>query len=95
MDKFNTYDLTVIGLGLVTVFTGLIIIIFLCKLMSLISGTSGKVEETTRPVASVPVAPAPTVIPDKPAVIAAVSAVVAEELGTDISNIRIHSIKRV
>lgn len=88
--------LFVVALGLGTVFSGLIIIILLCKLMSFFVGLT----EKNQPVAAAqpqtsaaPVAPQP--IQDKGAVIAAISAAVAEELGTDITNIRIHSIKRV
>ena len=90
-------NLFVVALGIGTVFAGLIIIILLCKLMSFFVKLT---ENDTTPVttsapvpATVPAANSP--IADKQPLIAAISAVVAEELGTDISNIRIHSIKRV
>lgn len=87
--------LFVVILGVGTVFVGLTIIIFLCKLLSLF------VKLTEAPSQPVPAATTPVVqqnnapIQDKGAVVAAISAAVAEELGTDITNIRIHSIKRV
>lgn len=84
----------VVALGMGTVFAGLIVIIFLCKLMSFFVGiTEKQTSEKAEPV--VATAPVSTTIPDKQPLLAAISAVVAEELGTDISNIRIHSIKRV
>lgn len=84
----------VVALGMGTVFAGLIVIIFLCKLMSFFVGiTEKQTVENEAPVASP--TPVTATIPDKQPLIAAVSAVVAEELGTDISNIRIHSIKIV
>jgi len=88
----------VVILGISTVFVGLIIIILLCKLMSFFVKVTerapqepiqSKINSSPNPVS--PAAP----IQDKGALIAAVSAVVAEELGTSVSNIRIHSIKRV
>ena len=88
--------LFVILLGLGTVFTGLILIIFLCKLMSLFVSTIEKEE---------PKAKAPSVtsaesnsnkkIANKQELLAVISATIAEELGTDISRIRIHSIKQI
>ena len=90
-------SLFVVALGLGTVFAGLIIIIVLCKLMSffvtLTENKQSSPAPTVTPVSQSPVTNAP--IADKQPLIAAISAVVAEELGTDISNIRIHSIKRV
>lgn len=89
----NTF---VVLLGMGTVFAGLIIIILLCKLMSFfIRATENKTVATPSPVT----APAENIqsnneIPNKQSLIAAVSAVAAEETGTDITNIRIHSIKR-
>lgn len=82
----------VVMLGVGTVFVGLAMIIILCKLMSFFIGM---LEKKAPEAAVAPAAPVNTAIPDKQPLIAAISAVVAEELGTDISNIRIHSIKRV
>ncbi len=92
---YSTAFVVLLGLG--TVFAGLIVIILLCKLMSFFVGmTENKETQTPVPVAAAPQnVSAPKEIPDKQSLIAAISAVVAEETGTDITNIRIHSIKRV
>lgn len=86
-------NLLVVAMGLGTVFTGLICIIIMSSLMSAIV----KAIEGNKP-APVPAAPVGTsagVIENKQEIIAAVSAVIAEELGTEASNIRIHSFKKV
>ncbi len=72
-------------MGMGTVFFGLICLIALTMIMSAILG-HGK--QTAVPAA----APAPAVLPE---VIAAVSAAVAEELGLDITGIRILSMKKL
>ena len=84
----------VVLMGIGTVFAGLISLIVICKLMGLFfSGTSNSGKE---PVKSAPAAPvAAQEIPNRQEMVAAISAVLAEELGTDVSAIRIHSIKRV
>ena len=85
-------------MGLGTVFFGLACIIALCYLMSWV------VQKIAKPV---PVAPATTsakpqapvstksTITNRQEFIAAVSAVIAEELGTDVSAIRILSVKEL
>jgi len=86
--------LTVVILGIGVVFAGLISIIILCKITGAIcmaADKSSKPESTS----AVPVSPAPMVIENRQEIIAAVSAVIAEELGTDISAIRIHSFKKI
>lgn len=88
--------LFVVVLGLSTVFIGLTIIIILCKIMSLLIGQT----KQDAPGSATIQAPSPSVAPvgeikNKRALIVAISAAVAEELGADVSNIRIHSIKRV
>lgn len=90
---YSTLFVVLLGMG--TVFAGLILIIFLCNVMSFfIRLTDNKESNSPAPVQT-PVTQTNAPIQDKPSLIAAVSAVVAEELGTEISNIRIHSIKRV
>ena len=74
-------------LGMGTVFFGLICLIVLTELMGKV--VRGKPVPAAAPAAA---APAPQVTPE---MVAAVSAALAEELGTDITGIRIHSIKRV
>ncbi len=87
-------NLFVVLLGVGTVFVGLIGIIGLIKLMSLLVRAKG----TKAPVAAPAAVAAPAVseeIPNRQELIAAVSAVAAEELGTDVSAIRILSFKKV
>lgn len=89
----------VICLGLGTVFVGLICLVLLCGIMSAVVRAFTKNKETApapkaapAPAAK-PVADAP--IENKQAIIAGTCAVIAEELGTDVKNIRVVSFKRV
>ena len=82
----------VVVMGVGVVFLGLICIIILCKIVALFcKGTSTKAKET----APVQTAVANTPIENRQEIIAAVAAACAEELGTDVSAIRIHSFKRI
>ena len=85
----------VVAMGIGTVFIGLICIVIICKIMSAILAPKKSESENTdvAPVASAPAAPA--VIENRQEIIAAVSAVIAEELGTDVSALRIHSFKKI
>lgn len=83
----------VVLMGMGTVFFGLICIVFLCYIMSLIVRKA--VKEKPAPAAAAPVKSAPAPVANKGELIAAVAAAVAEELGTDVSGIRIHSFKQV
>ena len=93
-------NLFVVLMGLGTVFFGLICIIFLSTIMSKVCQLLEK-KPTTAPAeeapAVVPAAPAAgsAAIPDRQAMIAAISAAIAEDLGTDISGIRIRSVKHI
>ncbi len=87
----------VVALGVGIVFIGLICIIILCKIMSAVCMMSQK-NESAQPatVTATPVAPAVAQpIQNRQEIIAAVSAVLAEELGTDVSAIRILSFKKI
>lgn len=92
MGSIPNYFVVIMGVG--TVFIGLICIIILCKIISLFCKSSEN-KATTAPAAvtSAPAASQP--IANKQEIIAAVSAVVAEELGTDVSAIRILSFKKI
>lgn len=87
----------VVALGVGIVFIGLICIIILCKIMSAVCMMAQKNNNTTpttstaTPVASAVMQP----IQNRQEIIAAVSAVLAEELGTDVSAIRILSFKKI
>ena len=85
-------NLFVVVLGVGTVFVGLICIIILCKLIGLFCSAADKATPAPA-VSAAPVVNQP--IQNKQEILAAVSAVVAEELGTDVSAIRILSFKKI
>lgn len=82
----------VVLLGIGIVFIGLICIVILVKVIGLFFknkiDTKENVADAVAPVVAEP-------IQNRQEIIAAVSAVIAEELGTDISAIRIHSFKKI
>lgn len=87
----------VCAMGMGIVFCGLICIIIILMLMSAIVRCFAK-KETAEPVKTAPVAaaaPQPTVIANKGEFTAAVAAAIAEDLGTDVSGIRILSITKM
>ena len=92
-------DLFVVVMGPCTVFIGLICIIVLCKILGVCCQLLAKKEvgalpssTTTAPVATTP---APAVIPNRRETVAAIAAAIAEDLGTDVSAIRIISIEQL
>ena len=86
-------NLFVVLMGLGTVFAGLLCIILLVTLMSWVCNHTGA------PKAAPQAAAAPAGIPAAgtvtPSMMAAISAAIAEDMGTDVSAIRIVSIKKV
>ena len=88
----------VVAMGLITVFAVLICLIVIITIM-------GKIMEKAAPKKAVPAAaavPAPAAAPapaapaaNKQQIVAAIAVAIAEEMGTDPSHIRIHSIKKV
>ncbi len=85
-------NLFVCVLGIGTVFLGLVCIIGLCKISSFVCSYFAK-DETEKTSSNVgPAAVAP--IANKQEIIAAVCAVIAEECGTDVKNIKVVSFKR-
>ena len=74
-------------MGMGTVFFGLICLVALCYAMSAIC------RRTERKAKPLPAAPAES--GDQGELVAAVSAALAEELGTDVSGIRILSLKKL
>ncbi|MBQ3817406.1 MAG: OadG family protein [Clostridia bacterium] len=86
-------NLFVVGMGTGTVFVGLIFLVILTYIMGLICRPRTKKSKFKNE---------PEVIDknnpeieNRQEIIAAVSAVIAEELGTDISAIKIHSFKKI
>lgn len=82
----------VVLLGIGTVFVGLVCIILLLELVHIIVAKFAK-PDAPKPVNNTAVTTAP--IENREEIIAAVSAAVAEELGTDVSAIRILSFKKI
>lgn len=85
----------VVVMGMGTVFIGLICIIALCSLLGTIC--KGLVKEEPRAQVAQPVA-VPKNLPmpeNKQEIVAAVAAVIAEELGTQVEALKVVSFKRV
>ena len=83
-------------MGMGTVFIGLICIVLICNIMSAVMKRF--IKQPAQTAAAAPTtAPAAVDMPiqDKQAIIAGNCAVIAEELGTDVSNIRVLSFKSV
>ena len=87
-----------IGIGLGTVFVGLICLILICYIMSAIVKLFAKGDKKEAPVpvaaTSAAVASQP-VIANKGEFAAAIAAAIAEDLGTDVTGIRIKSVKKI
>lgn len=84
--------LFVVLMGMGVTFIGLTCLIFLTFLLGKIAGGS------TKPAAAAPAPAAVTAadaIPNRQELIAAVSVALAEELGTDVTGIRILSFKKI
>ena len=89
-------------MGMGVVFLGLVCLIFLCFVISLFSKGNGKKQKnqngattvTSQPVQTSPT-PATAVIENRAEILAAVSAAIAEELGEDVSSIRILSFRKI
>lgn len=87
-----------VGLGMGTVFVGLICLILICYIMSavikLFTGDNKKEEVEAKKPAQSAVSAASTV-QNKGEFAAAIACAIAEDLGTDVTGIRIKSVKRV
>lgn len=84
----------VICLGMGTVFVGLISIIILCKILGALCG-SGKADESEKTESAPAASAASAVIENRQEILAAVTAAAAEEMGTDVSAIRVLSFKKL
>ncbi len=82
-------------IGIAAVFAGLVCIVLLCKIVGLICGKAKREEKSAPAVEAPKVQAAAEPIENRQQIIAAVSAAVAEELGTDVSAIRILSFKKI
>ncbi len=96
MTELSNTFVCIMGMG--TVFIGLILIVLICKLLSLVTSGFAKTAPATQP--PVKAAPATAALPmpagaEKAAILAAVCACIAEEIGTDADNIKVTAFKRV
>ena len=89
----DTLFVCLMGVG--TVFVGLICIIIVCKIVSGIIRIGEKPKAKKAAMTAPATNTASDEIVDKQRIIAAVSAVIAEELGTDVSALRIKSFKKL
>lgn len=93
----------VVILGIATVFIGLIGLVILCKILSVLCNISDQKSKSNNSVSTatqtVNTTNSPVsnnqIIENRQEIIAAVSAALAEELGTDVSAIRILSFKKI
>lgn len=84
--------------GMGTVFVGLICIIILTIIMGKIMQILSKSVAAPAAAPAAPAAPAAQAsseIPNRQALVAAISCVLAEEMGTDVTGIRILSLKKL
>ena len=86
MQANDVSNLFVIGLGMGTVFFGLICLVAICKITSFLCGIFEKKE--VKPAQLEPIS-------NKQEILAAVCAVIAEETGTEAKNIRVTSFKKI
>ena len=87
-------NLFVCLMGMGTVFVGLICIVLIVSIMSAIVRKLKGNAAAPAPVAAAPVQPLVN-SGKKPELIAAIAAAIAEDMGTDISAVRIGSIKKL
>lgn len=84
----------VIGLGVGTVFIGLICLVLICYIMSAVVKLLAR-DEKVEKIAPSNVAAAPVAVANKGEFAAAIAAAIAEDLGTDVTGIRIKSVKKL
>ena len=88
-------DWMVVVMGVGVVFLGLVLIIVLCKIMGSFFVGAANNETKAPEVKSAPVAPKAAVIENRQEIIAAVTAACAEEMGKDVSALRVVSFKKL
>lgn len=92
MQEVSNLFVCLMGMGVT--FVGLIALIFLTQIMGAIC-RKGEKDQVQKAEASAVIPAASNEIPNRGELIAAVSAALAEELGTDVSAIRILSFKKI
>ena len=89
-------NLFVCIMGMSVTFIGLTCLILLTVVMGKIVRNLGGAETPVKaPAGPIPPAPAAAAIPNRQELIAAISVALAEEMGTDVTGIRILSMKKV
>ena len=83
-----------VSIGLGTVFAGLIGLILICYIMSSLVKLFAKSEKASTPAPATQPAPQ-AAITNKGEFAAAIACAIAEDLGTDVTGIRITSIKKL
>ena len=81
-------------LGVAIVFIGLICIIILCKVLSAVCNVGSR-SKTTKSETTASQATVQNPIPNRKKIVVAISAAIGEELGTDVSAIKIVSLKKL
>lgn len=88
--------LQVVAMGLITVFVVLICLIIIIKIMgALMGGRTASAPAAPAPAAPAPAAAAPQAAANKQQLVAAVSAAIAEDMGSGVEHIKILSIRRL
>ena len=87
----------VVLMGMVTVFFVLVCLILIItimgKIMAAVTSKQKAVAPTPAPAAAAPVAAAP--VGNKQQLVAVMAAAIAEDMGTDVGRIKIHSIRKL
>ncbi len=84
-----------VGIGLGTVFAGLIGLILICYIMSSVVRLFAKSEKPTNKPQATHIAQPQAAISNKGEFAAAIACAIAEDLGTDVTGIRIKSVKKL
>lgn len=94
MTELSNGFVCIMGMGIV--FIGLICIVFICMFISFCVTRMEKGEKEAAPTVNTAAGAAEEALPaeEKRKVVAGVCAAIAEELGTDVTNIRVLSFKK-
>ncbi len=87
----------VIAMGMITVFVVLICLILIITIMGKIMGavTANQKAAAPAPAAAAPAPVQAAPVGNKQQLVAAMAAVIAEDMGTDVGRIKIHSIRKL
>ena len=88
-------DVLVVVIGVGTVFVGLVALVLICSILSAVCKALFKDKPESQSKSAPAVATKNAAIENKQEILAGVCAVIAEELGTDVNNLKVTSFKRV